>query len=80
MTAIEVQAFGTYDLYTVCVMVTDENRDVKAITKAYCDLRGLPSTEGLPDNMLRDATDDFIKYLRKEGFRELKTTAVYFSD
>lgn len=80
-TVISVDAYGDFDVrYTAAILYSEEVRDVKAITKAYCSLRGLESTSGLPYNMLSDTTEDFIKYLKKEGFRELKNNTVCFSD
>jgi len=79
-TAIEIQAFGDCTKYTECVMVTSEKKDVKTIVNEYCLLRGLDSTNGLPDNMLNDTTQDFIQYLKDQGFVKLKTKSVCFSD
>ena len=82
-TTIEVQAYADYDIrYTKCIMVSPDYRDVKDILKTYCTLRGLPNSEGkeLPNNMFDDTTNDFIKYLKKEGFKELKSTEIYFTD
>lgn len=80
-TYIEVEAWGDFDVqYTACIMVADEKRDVDSIVKAFCAKNGLPGMKGLPYNMLGDTTKEFIKYLKKEGFRELKTNKVCFSD
>ena len=65
-TAIEVEAWGDFDMrYTKCIMVSPDKRDVKSIVKEFCDINGLPSEGGLPDNMLNDVNDEFIKYLKK---------------
>lgn len=80
-TAIAIAAYGDFDVkYTDKVMITEEVRDVKSIVKNYCNLRGIPGTSGLPNNMISDVREDFVKFLKKEGFRELKTTEVCFSD
>jgi hypothetical protein len=80
-TFIEVQAYGDFDmLYTDSFWYTSEKRDVKSITRAFCSINGLPGTSGLPYNMLRDSTEAFKKYLKKEGFRPISTKAVYFSE
>ncbi len=80
-TFIEVQAYGDFDmLYTDSIWYTEENRDVKSITKAFCSLNGLPGTSGLPYNMIRDSTEAFKKFLKKEGFRPINTKTVCFSD
>lgn len=80
-TAIAIEAWADFDIrYTDKVMVCEEKRDVNAIVKNYCELRGLPGTSGLPRNMINDTREDFVKFLNKEGFRELKMTEVCFSD
>ena len=81
MTYIEVKRWnddgGTY---TDCVMACEDNRDVKSITRNFCSINDLPGTSGLPDNMIADTTDEFIKYLKKEGFKIIKTHEVVFGD
>lgn len=81
-TSIEVQAYADYDIrYTKCIMVSSDIRNVDDILSTYLKLRGLPSdAHGLPYNMLKDTTDDFIQYLKKEGFEELKTKEIIFTD
>lgn len=80
-TLIEVEAYGDFDVkYTKAIMYTPEVRNVDSIVSTYCSLRGLDGTSGLPDNMISDATDDFIKYLKKEGFSEISGKKVYFCD
>lgn len=80
-TIIEVMGYSTYgDHYTMAIMVCTDMRDVDSITKAYCSLRGLEGLSGLPSNMLSDLPNDFIKYLMKEGFSQLKTKTVRFTD
>lgn len=80
-TAIEVEAWGDFDIkYTKCIMVSPDVRDVKHILKTFCDINGLPGMNGLPNNMISDVNDEFIKYLKKEGFKPLKTKKVCFSD
>jgi hypothetical protein len=80
-TFIEIQSYGDFDIkYTDCIMYSTERRDVKAITKAFCDQNGLPGTSGLPSNMLSTTTEAFKKYLKKEGFSQLKTNEVCFGD
>jgi hypothetical protein len=66
--------------YTKVIMYSSEEINVKSLVKNYCSLRGLPGTDGLPDNMLKDVTEDFINFLKKEGFSEVKTKSVIFSD
>lgn len=53
-----------------CIMFSPDVRNVEDILKTFCDLKGLPEPDGsgLPNNMLSDTTDDFIHYLKKEGF------------
>lgn len=80
-TYVEIEAWGDFDVrYTKCIMVADGLRDVDYLTKAFCHKNGLPGTEGLSYNMINDANEEFVKFLRKEGFRELKTSKVCFSD
>jgi hypothetical protein len=79
-TFIEVQAWGDISTYTDSIFYTSEDRNVKAITKVFCDINGLPGVNGLPDNMLSDSTEAFKKYLKKEGFKQIKTKSVCFSD
>lgn len=82
-TAIEVQAYADYDvIYTKCIMVSPDVRNVRDILNTFCISSGLPEPDGtgLPENMLSDTTDEFIKYLKKEGFTSLKRTEVIFTD
>lgn len=80
-TYIAVEAYGDFNMrYTDSIWHTEEQRDIKAITRAFCSINGLPGTSGLPDNMLRDSTESFKKYLKKEGFKQIKAKAVCFSD
>ena len=80
-TYIEIEGWGDFNVrYTKCIMVADEVRDVRHLINTFCSANGLPGTSGLPSNMLSDTTDAFIKFLKKEGFRELKTNKVCFSD
>lgn len=80
-TFIEIQAWGDFDVsYTDCIMFCEGKRDVDSLTKTFCSLNGLPGTKGLPYNMLSDTTEEFKKFLKKEGFRVLKTKQIIFSD
>ena len=80
-TVIEVESFGDFDVIrTECVMVSFEKLIVKTVVKDYCELRGLDSLSGLPENMINDTRDDFIKYLKGIGFFILKTKKVCISD
>ena len=82
-TTIEVQAYADYDIrYTKCIMVSEFTINVDDLLERFCISRGLPKPDGsgLPDNMLSDTTDDFIHYLKKEGFKPLKTKEVIFTD
>lgn len=79
-TFIEVQAWGDTTRVTVAIFYTPEERDIKSITDAFCSINGLPGLNGLPYNMLDDATEEFIKYLEKEGFKQIKTKIVCFND
>lgn len=82
-TIIEIEAYSDYDMrYTDCIMVTEEQFDVKGLVRSYCSLRGLPNEtlSGLPDNMLNDTKEDFKKWLKKQGFRILSTKKVCISD
>lgn len=80
-TFIEVQAWGDFDIIqTDSIWYSEENRDVKSIEKAFCSINGLGETSGLPYNMLHDCTEEFKKYLKKEGFKQIKTKSVCFSD
>ena len=86
-TFIEVEAFGDFTMkYTVGIFYTIEKKDIDSIKKKFCELKGLPSFDNLqhvPDytySMLSNLTDEFIIFLKKEGFKELQTKKVYFCD
>lgn len=80
-TVIEIQGWGDFDMrYTEVIMVSEQKLDAKLFIKGYCDLRGLPGLDGLPQNMLRDINEDLIKYLKKNGFKPLNTYVVLFGD
>lgn len=80
-TAIEVQDWGDFDvLRTRCIMVADFKTDVKSVVDEYCAYRGLSGTDGLSYKQLDGRTEDFIKFLKRKGFKELKTKPVCFSD
>lgn len=80
-TFIEIEAWGDFDVkYTKCIMVVEGQRDVKSLVNTFCIKMGLPGTSGLPSNMINDVNEEFIKFLKKEGFRQLKTNTVCFSD
>ena len=79
-TVIEIQQWCDSIKTTVCIMVSSDKLNTNDITQNYCTLRGLPSINNLPDNILRDVTSDFITYLKDIGFSELKTNKIYFSD
>lgn len=80
-TIIEIEKYVDFDmLSTDCIMVSFEKYNVKTIVKDYCELRGLPSLDGLPDNMIDDTRVDFIKYLKGIDFFILKTKKVCISD
>ena len=81
-TVIEVESYGDYDVrYTKCIMVSPVFRHASSLMKNFCEKNGLPlNGEGLPDNMLEDTTNEYIKYLKKEGFKELKTNKACFTD
>lgn len=80
-TAIEIEAWGDFDVKTTkCIMVSEEKLNPKELIKTYCELRGLPGLSGLPYNMLNDTNDDLIIWLKRQGFKQLKTYAVCFSD
>jgi len=82
-TAIEIKNYGDFDIpVTNCIMVSPDVRNTKDLLKTFSIYRGLPNPDGsgLPTNMLEDTTEDFIKYLKKEGFKKLNTTDVIFSD
>ena len=79
-TIIEVQTYGDSSIYTEVILVSEEKLDIKALSKQFQSLRGLPDLDYLPHNMVSDTIDDFIKYLKKSGFKELTTTKVIISD
>lgn len=80
-TYIEIQAWGDFGVaYTKCIMVAEGIWDIDYITKSFCHINGLTGTSGLPDNMLSDTTEEFIKFLKEKGFRVLKTKQIIFSD
>lgn len=80
-TYIEIKKWGDFsDKYTFLIMFTEEKFNVKNLVKEFCSINGLESDEGLPLNMLNDTTDEFIKFLKKCGFKSIKTHEVIFSD
>ncbi len=77
MTAIQIERYGDFDMInTICIMICDDNRDVKTINNNFCDINGIPKNGDIPDIFI----DDYKKFLKKEGFRELKTKKIRFTD
>ena len=88
-TIIELEAWGDYDmLYTDCIMVTEEVWTVSSLISSFVEDIGFKGDvdirkdgiNGLPYDMLSDFNSEFKKYLKKQGFRVLKTKKVHFSD
>ncbi len=82
-TFIEVQAYGDFDmLYTESIWYSEEQRDVKSILRAFCSINGLDidSLGNMPSNMISDTRDAYKKFIKREGFSEIKTKTVCFSD
>lgn len=80
-TAIEVQAFGDFDVkYTDCVMIHSDKMDKNEILKEFYGIQGITSNKGLDDRKLYDITQDFISFLELKGFKRLETQSVYFCD
>lgn len=76
-TAIEIIRYGDFDMsYTECVMITSEVRDVKSIKRAFeasiCE-NDISNLESFSED---EVTNEFKKYLKKEGFRPLKMKSV----
>ncbi len=78
-TAIEVQAFGDFDVkYTDCVMIHSDKIDKNEILKEFYEIQGITSSKGLDYRILRTITEDFILFLELKGFKRLETQSVYF--
>jgi len=72
---------GDFDIQqTRCIMIADFKPDVKNMVDEYCVYRNIPGTNGLNHKQLDGRTENFIKYLNRKGFGELKTKEVCFSD
>ncbi len=80
-TIIEVQEYGDFDvLYTECIMVSNEEKNVDTIVQDFFKLKNIPNTKGLRYSELYKLTKEFIVYLYSIGFTKLETKTVHFSD
>jgi len=81
MTVIFVKAWGDFDVkYTFATMVCPYKQNVESLKQAFCAKMGIPSFNGLPENMLYDLTEEFVKFLKKNDFKRLEGEEVYFAD
>ena len=80
-TAIEVQAFGDFDiLQTDSIMVSSDKHDTKGLFNEFYELMGIKSNIGLDYRILTEIREDFIAFLKLKGFSKLKTVSIYFCD
>lgn len=78
MTYIEIQTESDFGMTcTESIFFTEENRDVNTIVKNFRELNDLPNLNDLPFNMKADTIEEFKKFLKKEGFKQIKTKQVY---
>lgn len=81
MTYIEIKTSGDFGTtYTKSIFFTEEDRDTSTIVKNFCDINGLENLDCLPYNMTNDTVEAFEKYLKKEGFKQIKTKQIYIGD
>ena len=77
-TTIEIEKLGDFDVsYTDVVMVSPDKRDVKGLVKTFCELNGLKSLGDVPYKRFEDVNEKLIRFLKKEGFRILKTDKIF---
>lgn len=80
-TVIFVDAWGgVYDCYTKATLVHSELFHPDTLKDAFCAKKGINSFKGHSYAVLDELTDEFIKFLKKQGFKELKGETIYFSD
>lgn len=78
MTYIEIQTESDFGMTcTESIFFTEEKRDVNTIVKNFRELNNLPNLNDLPHNMRSDTIEAFKKFLRKEGFKQIKTKQVF---
>ncbi len=80
-TVIELLTWGDFDVQcTDCVLVSQEKLDVGTLKQDFCEMHGISSFKGLPSGDLHSYLISFKQFLMKRGFKELKTTTIYFCD
>ncbi len=80
-TIIEVEAFGDFDvMYTVVIMVSEEKIELSSLQNEFCQIEGIASFKGVPNNRLYETTENYIAFLKLKGFKALATQKVYFCD
>lgn len=80
-TVIELLVWGDFDIKTTdCIMISQFEFDIEDIKNDFCRINNISSFSGLPSNLLSDYNEKFKKFLISLGFKELKTTPIYFCD
>lgn len=79
-TVIEISTGGDFDICTYKIMVSSDSLNPKELAKSFADKIGVDNLDALPYNMVEDVREGFVDYLKKLGFRELKTTNIYIGD
>lgn len=90
---IEVKGYADFDIpYTVCIMESDTEYDIKSLLTEFATKQKLKSYEGkdieikndgvsgLSYKELRGTTEKWILFLKNRGFKATKTKKVIFSD
>ena len=76
-TAIEIIGLADFDIaYTESIMVSEETLNAKDLAKSFCRENNIKNLSELPLGTSYDVRDNFKQYLRKIGFKQLKTTQI----
>lgn len=80
-TILELEKVVNYDnIGTDSIWVSEFKYNIKELENEYKSLRGLEKLDNLPSNMVEDTREDFKIWLKKKGFKQLKTKSLYIGD
>jgi hypothetical protein len=81
MTVINVMAWGDFDMkYTFATMVCPYQQSVESLKKQFLAQEGIYSFSGHSYDKCTELTEKFVKFLKKNDFKNLEGEEVCFSD